>query len=115
MYLYPCNHVPVSVCTLIAVSLYPADKQEYVYEDLYEYGLAEGLEPAPDDLPRTAELVCRLMLVTLLRHTGCDATSVQHTRSVTALGPPPCGTQSQAVTAAVLGAVRRNLRSLMNE
>ena len=51
-----------------------------MYEELYEYGLAEGLEPAPDDLPRTAELVCRLLLVTLLRHTGCDAASVQHTR-----------------------------------
>ena len=59
-----------------------SDKQEYVYEELYEYGLAEGLEPAPDDLPRTAELVCRLLLVTLLRHTGCDAASVQHARSV---------------------------------
>ncbi|KAF0297934.1 putative E3 ubiquitin-protein ligase HERC1 [Amphibalanus amphitrite] len=51
------------------------DKQEYVYEELYEYGLAEGLEPAPEDLPRTAELVCRLLLVTLLRHAGCDTAS----------------------------------------
>ncbi|XP_037084977.1 probable E3 ubiquitin-protein ligase HERC1 [Pollicipes pollicipes] len=56
------------------------DKQEYVYEELYEYGVSEGLEPAPDELPRQAELVCRLLLVTLLKHTGCDAATVQQAR-----------------------------------